>query len=116
MGAVSVLLEITHNLHGHVASGLPKEEREPYIERLNELLDQRESLLSEIPVSFTEEEKRMGLAILQLNEVVQPLLDRQLAEIKRDITLMNQKKTHSAQYANPYAAVSGDGMFFDKKN
>ncbi|MGG1572342.1 hypothetical protein [Fictibacillus sp. NRS-1165] len=116
MGAISVLLEITHNLDGHVKSGLPKEEREPYIERLNELLDQRERLLSEIPVTFTEEEKRMGLTILQLDEMVQPLLDRQLAEIRRDITLMNQKKTSSLQYANPYAAVSGDGMFFDKKN
>lgn len=116
MGAVSSLLEVTHTLHGHVINGLPKEERERYIERLDELLDQRELLMNEIPVAFTEEEHQMGLTILHLNEVFQPMLDRQLSEIKQDITLMNQKKTHSAHYANPYAAVSGDGMFFDKKN
>ncbi|WHY71585.1 hypothetical protein [Fictibacillus enclensis] len=116
MGTISRLLEITQQLSAHVMKGLPKEGREPYIQRVNVLLDQREALLEEIPAHFTEEEKRIGLDILQLNEGFEPELDRQLNEIKRDIMLMNQKKTQSAHYANPYASVSGDGMFFDKKN
>ncbi|MFC0187378.1 flagellar assembly protein FliT [Fictibacillus aquaticus] len=116
MAAVKILLEITKNLHDHVMGGLPAEERELYIEQLDELLQQRQSLISELPDVYSEDELKMGHHILQLNETIDPLLSAQLNEIKQSIALLKKKKQKSAQYANPYQAVSGDGMFFDKKN
>jgi flagellar protein FliT len=116
MSAVKVLLEITKNLFDHVSSGLPKDEREPYIERLNELLDQRQAIMNKLPATYSEEEQRMGQRILKMNETIEPLLGRQFEEIKHNLSLMKKKKEKNVQYANPYQTLSADGMYFDKKN
>jgi flagellar protein FliT len=116
MSAVKILLEITKNLFDHVSSGLPKEEREPYIEQLNELLDQRQAIVDKLPVVYSEEEQRMGQMIVKMNETIEPLLLRQFEEIKHNLSLMKKKKEKNGQYANPYQTLSADGMYFDKKN
>jgi flagellar protein FliT len=115
MSAVKILLEITKNLFDHVSAGLPKEDREPYIERLNELLEQRQAIIDKLPATYTEEEQRMGKTIVKMNETFEPLLARQLEEIKQNISTMKKKKEKNTQYANPYQSLSADGMFFDKK-
>jgi flagellar protein FliT len=116
MSAVKILLEVTKNLFNHVKVGLPKEEREPYIERLNELLDQRQVIMGKLPVTYSEEEQRMGRLIVKMNETIEPLLVRQFEEIKHNLSLMKKKKEKNVQYANPYQTLSADGMYFDKKN
>jgi flagellar protein FliT len=116
MSAVKVLLEITKNLFNHVNSGLPKEEREPYIERLNELLDQRQAIMNTLPATYSEEEQRIGQMILKMNETIEPLLLCQFEEIKHNLSLMKKRKEKNLQYANPYQTLSADGMYFDKKN
>jgi flagellar protein FliT len=115
MSAVKILLEITKNLHDHVSSGLPKEDREPYIERLNELLEQRQVIMDKMPESYSTEEQRMGRMIVKLNDTIEPLLTLQFDQIKQNLTLMKKKKEKNVQYTNPYQSVSSDGMFFDKK-
>jgi flagellar protein FliT len=116
MSGVNILLEITKNLLDHVNKGLPAdEEREPYIERLNELLEQREALIQKLPSTYTEEEQSTGRMIVQMNETIEPLLTAQLEEIRNDLSLMKKKKEKNTQYANPYQSMSADGMFFDKK-
>jgi flagellar protein FliT len=116
MSAVKILLEITKNLFDHVSSGLPKEEREPYIGRLNELLDQRQTIMGKLPATYSEDEQRMGQMIVKMNETIEPLLVRQFEEIKHNLSLMKKKKVRNVQYANPYQTLSADGMYFDKKN
>jgi flagellar protein FliT len=116
MSAVKILLEVTKNMFDHVSGGLPKEEREPYIERLNELLDQRQVIMEKLPVTYSEEEQRIGRLIVKMNETVEPLLVRQFEEIKHNLSLMKKKKEKNVQYANPYQTLSADGMYFDKKN
>ncbi|KZE64247.1 hypothetical protein AWM68_14205 [Fictibacillus phosphorivorans] len=115
MPAVKILLEITKNLYDHVSTGLPKEDREPYIERLNELIDQRQAAIQSLPGIYSEDEQRMGNMIVKMNETIDPLLARQFEEIKHDLSLMKRKKVKNVQYANPYQTLSGDGMYFDKK-
>lgn len=116
MPAVKILLEITKNLYDHVSEGLPKEDREPYIERLNELLDQRQAAIQNLPMMYSEDEQRMGRLIVKMNETIDPLLARQFEEIKHNLSLMKKKKDKNVRYDNPYQAVSADGMYFDKKN
>jgi flagellar protein FliT len=116
MSAVNILLEITKNLFDHVSTGLPKENREPYIERLNELLDQRQTIIDKLPAVYSEEEQQMGKMIVKMNETIDPILTRQLEEIKHNLSLMKKKKEKNTQYANPYQTLSVDGMYFDKKN
>jgi flagellar protein FliT len=116
MSAVKILLEITKNLFDHVSSGLPKEEREPFIERLNELLDQRQAIMDKLSSVYSEEEQRMGKMIVKMNETIEPLLVRQFDEIKHNLSMIKKKKEKNVQYANPYQMLSADGMYFDKKN
>jgi flagellar protein FliT len=116
MSAVKILLEVTKNLFDHVGAGLPKEDREPYIERLNELLDQRQAIMDKLPVVYSGEELRMGQMIVKMNETIDPLLTRQFEEIKYDLSMIKKKKEMNVQYANPYQTLSVDGMYFDKKN
>jgi flagellar protein FliT len=116
MSAVKILLEITKNLFDHVRTGLPKEDREPYIERLNELLDQRQAIIIKLPATYSGEEQRIGQMIVKMNETIDPLLMRQFEEIKHNLSIMKQKKEKNVQYANPYQTLSTDGMYFDKKN
>jgi flagellar protein FliT len=116
MSAVKILLEVTKNLFNHVKVGLPKEDRESYTERLNELLDQRQAIMNKLPTTYSEEEQRMGQMIVKMNEAIEPLLVRQFEEIKHNLSLMKKKKEKNVQYANPYQTLSVDGMYFDKKN
>jgi flagellar protein FliT len=116
MSAVNILLEITKNLFDHVSAGLPKEEREPYIERLNELLDQRQAIMDKLPATHSEDEQRVGQMIVKMNETIEPQLVRQFEEIKHNLSMMKKKKEKNVQYANPYQTLSADGMYFDKKN
>jgi flagellar protein FliT len=116
MSAVKILLKITKNLFDHVSAGLPKENREPYIERLNEFLEQRQVIMNKLPAVYSEEEQQMGKMIVKVNETIDPLLTRQLEEIKHNLSLMKKKKEKNVRYANPYQTLSADGMYFDKKN
>ncbi|MFC7372997.1 hypothetical protein ACFQPF_15260 [Fictibacillus iocasae] len=116
MSMVNILLQVTEKIHAHVTSGLPEEDgREEYIETLNELIVNRQLVIEQLPDLYTEEELKMGMTILHLNEVIDPLLEKHLNSIRNSLSLLNKKKQKSSQYANPYQAVSGDGMFFDKK-
>jgi flagellar protein FliT len=115
MSSVKILLEITKNLFDHVSAGLPIENREPYIERLNEFLEQRQVIMNKLPAVYSEEEQRLGQMIVKMNETIGPLLTRQFEEIKHNLSLMKKKKEKNTQYANPYQSMSADGMYFDKK-
>lgn len=91
-------------------------ERDDKIERVTQLIDQRDELLSEIKPPFTGEEQRLGRATMLLNQKVDHLLKLQKQEIQRDIQEINKKKKSSNKYTNPYESLSVDGMFYDKRN
>jgi flagellar protein FliT len=115
MPVVKILLEITNNLYNHVNAGLPRENREVYIERLNELLESRQIMMDKLPDTYSDEEQRMGKMIVKMNETIELLLLRQFDEVKHNLSLLKKKKAKNNQYAFPYQALSGDGMYFDKK-
>lgn len=91
-------------------------DRDEKINKMNEFLDQRESLMESICPPFSEDEQRIGKQLVQLNQQVNELLKLQKLEIQRDIKDLNVKKNSTNKYANPYENLSTDGMFYDKKN
>ncbi|MFE0504618.1 flagellar protein FliT [Peribacillus butanolivorans] len=91
-------------------------ERDDKIERVTQLIDQRDELLSQIKPPFTGEEQQLGRAIMLLNQQVDYLLKLQKQEIQRDIQEINKKKRSSNKYTNPYESLSVDGVFYDKRN
>ncbi|MFB7639493.1 flagellar protein FliT [Peribacillus butanolivorans] len=91
-------------------------ERDDKIERVTQLIDQRDELLSQIEPPFTGKEQQLGRATMLLNQQVDRLLYLQKLEIKRDIQEINKKKKSSNKYTNPYESLSIDGVFYDKRN
>lgn len=90
-------------------------DRDERIDRIMQLLDQREELLSQIQPPFSDEEIQLGRQSMILNQHLDQLLLLQKQEIQRDIKELNQKKKTSNKYTNPYENLSTDGMFYDKK-
>ena len=115
MSIVEQLLKKTESLHTHLKKGIPDTNRDEYIERISALIDERETLISNLPASYTEHERQLGAQIVSLNKEIDALLKKQANHLKRELDQFNQKKRLSQQYANPYARVTIDGMFLDKK-
>ncbi|MEY9869980.1 flagellar protein FliT [Peribacillus sp. B2I2] len=114
-----MLIQTFHDLTAELLGVLEDRtiaERDDKIERVTQLIDQRDELLSEVKPPFTGEEKQLGRATILLNQKVDHLLKLQKQEIQRDIQEINKKKKSSNKYTNPYESLSVDGMFYDKRN
>ncbi|MDQ0218398.1 flagellar protein FliT [Peribacillus cavernae] len=91
------------------------QERDERVRIVEKLLSQRENLLSTMQPPFSDEEKEFGRQLIELNQKVTILLNREKIDIQKDIKQLSAKKTSTAKYMNSYQALSNDGMFYDKR-
>jgi len=112
---VNSLYRITKELHGILSEPVPQEKREEVIEKVSALIDEREQLIPKLKPPFTEEERKIGAEIVQLNVFIDSKLDRLKKEIQMDIANQKKRKVTTTKYVNPYQSAPSDGMFFDKK-
>lgn len=113
MGAVSQFYELTVELIQILSSA---EERDGKIERVQSLLDQRESLMKKMVPPYTPDEVELGQKLIQLNSRLMQLLQTEKILIQKDIKDLQTKKESNTKYVNPYQNLSTDGMFYDKRN
>lgn len=117
-GVVSVVLDVyglTKQLY-ELAQNLPtSEERDSYITRMEELLEQRQQLLPHIQLPFSAEEQKLGQEIVRMNAVIDGQLPKRKEEVAVDIRKLKQKQEKTNKYANPYENLSFDGTFYDKR-
>ncbi|MCJ7840175.1 hypothetical protein MUB24_04460 [Lederbergia sp. NSJ-179] len=92
------------------------DQREPIIERIEDLLSQRSALFAELRAPYTMEEQKMGKELLALDQEMNAALNHFLKTIQTDMQTLERKKKSAAHYSNPYAATDGlDGMFYDRR-
>ncbi|MCA1026804.1 hypothetical protein LG276_20275 [Cytobacillus kochii] len=116
MTATTDLIVCTRELLLHLNQGLPEHEREAYIKKTDDLLDQRFILMKQVDFQSTEAQK-MKDVLLKQDRAIKQLLDQHQQIIKDDIKRLKVQKVKSKQYANPYEAVGmSDGVFYDKRN
>jgi flagellar protein FliT len=117
VSVVQALYEKTKALHDLVSQGLPSsdDERDAYIENLNKLLEDRQTLIGELSGSYSAGDMAIGQRLVALNQQLEPILEQQLKVIEVDIGNFKRKKAGRNKYTNPYQRVSNDGMFLDKK-
>lgn len=116
MSIVKELYESTLDLYSFLQKwDGNKDGREQYIEKLEHLLNERQSLLEQMKPPFSDEDKLLGAEIAKYDGKINILLNAKLNEIKMDITSLKQKKQQQTKYENPYMASYEDGMFLDKK-
>jgi flagellar protein FliT len=116
MNHVQKCYDVTERLYEVVFSSFEEERREEVIKKIDNLLQNRESLLQGIKSPFTLEEKEMGRKILTWNVQIDQKLIELRNEIKKDMNNVNKKKSTAKKYNNPYESIQSDGFFYDKKN
>lgn len=117
MASIKELFVATKQLFDHVEKPLPKEEREQYLEELEEILNRREQLIATFDgrQPETEDEKKMATLIVQWNKQMNTRLTTYLTMIKKDISSLKKQKDTGKRYENPYQHAPIDGAFIDKK-
>jgi len=116
MNQVQTLHEVTSELYDLVHIPPSSDEREEVIEKVNELLDQREKLLDGMEGPYSDDEKRLGKEILHMNETIQVQVQSLMKQVKMDMANVKKQKTTNQKYTNPYQNLNNfDGMFLDKK-
>nr|WP_251030266.1 flagellar protein FliT [Bacillus sp. ISL-35] len=92
------------------------EDRDGKISRVEDLLDERESLMKEMIPPFSPDEVEVGKKLVQLNTRLMQLLQSEKISIQKDIKSLQAKKESNNKYVNPYDNLSTDGVFYDKRN
>jgi len=113
MEPISLLYEKTKELFQLLQSAPSGEERAGFIEKINSLLEERESLIKNLPKVYNTTDKKIGAEIVSLNKEISLLLDQLFNDIKTDLKNVRNKKSVLNKYANQL--ISGDGMFVDKR-
>jgi flagellar protein FliT len=89
--------------------------RDNKITGVEELLNQRETLIGAIQPPYTPEEMEIGKKLNQLNGKLSQLLMLEKAAVQKNIKDLQNKKESNTKYVNPYQSLSTDGMFYDKR-
>ncbi|MFB4165238.1 flagellar protein [Alteribacillus sp. JSM 102045] len=120
MALVKELFLVTKALHEHVSTTLPKEldERDVYVEKLEDYLQQRAKLLEEMnkQTEFNDAEQKLGRTIVKMNEDIQQRMEASKGELRLGMQQLKKKKESSQRYERPYNGPTVDGVFFDQKN
>jgi flagellar protein FliT len=115
MGDMRTCFHLTQQLFYHVQAKPAKAERDEWIKKLLDLLNEREHVLKNLKPPFTPEEETLGQTIMKWNDVIQQALKGIQAEIKQSIRMIHNKKQNMRKYINPYASLPMDGVFYDKR-
>lgn len=107
-------VEKTKELRSLLEKDTPAQERDEYIDKINQLVKDRELFLTETRdlSSLAENEKT---ELVNLEQEIKHLMLKQKNIIKQDIKTLKLKKQKGNQYANPYENLAADGMFLDKR-
>lgn len=114
MSAVQQCYKITEKLFQLMQQS--NEDRDQLVEAIEQLLNQRQELLSSIRPPFSAEEEALGKRIVEKNFVIDTELKKLREEIQKDRQQLSKKKSSASKYVNPYASMNIDGVFYDKKN
>lgn len=117
--SIDQLLQASANLFKHLGN-IPKgEERDEYIDTINDLLDKRGTIIEDlVKAGFCfDEQNRIHRTLLELDNGIKERLATVMSAVKLDMANLQKTKKSEQQYFNPYSDVRVmDGMYYDKKN
>ncbi|MGE7752370.1 flagellar protein FliT [Lysinibacillus fusiformis] len=119
MQLINQLLQVSANLF-KLLGEIPKgEERNEYIDNINNMLDKRGKILGYlVREGFQfDEQNRIHQTLLDLDKGIKERLAAVMDAVKQDMANLQKTKKSEQQYFNPYSNVRVmDGMYYDKKN
>ena len=112
------LLQISAKLFEHLSTNPKSEDRDLFIEDIQEMLDQRGIIIEDLRAQgFTmDTSNKLHVTLAELDKGIRERLNKVLTVVKSDLKELQNSKKHEQQYANPYANIrTMDGMYYDKK-
>lgn len=112
------LLQLSAKLYKLLETVPKGEQREEFIDEVNELLDERGLVLEALRdenYKFDQANKVHGM-LIDLDKGIRERLDIVMDAVKADMKNLQTAKKNEKQYINPYASVRVmDGKYYDKK-
>lgn len=99
----------------HLIAEYDHTNRDLFIEKLQEMLDEREALLKELTDHFSDSDRELGHQIEGINQRIDQGLQAIKQEIANDMNAFRHRKRTVNRYRNPYSGPTKDGMFLDKR-
>ena len=119
MQLIEQLLQVSANLF-KLLGDIPKgEERDEYIDNINNMLDKRGKIIEGLVHEgfHFDEQNRIHRTLLELDKGIKERLAAVMNAVKQDMANLQKTKKSEEQYYNPYSNVRVmDGMYYDKKN
>lgn len=112
------LLQISAKLYELLASPPKGEDRDDYIEEIDQHLDERGSIVDELrTLGFQmDPSNKTHLLLASLDKGIRERLDQVMLQVKEDMKSIQNAKKNEKQYMNPYSSVrSMDGKYYDSK-
>lgn len=114
---LQVLDSKTDQLLALLSNKLPhEEERDAYIEKVNELLAERDELIKQLQPPFSPDELQLGRIVTEKGKQISPKLSSFQKLMKTEFAKVQQSKKTVRAYEQAYTGVSADGMYYDKRN
>lgn len=119
MNQIQTCLQISARLYQQLADIPKSEARDEYIEKINQLLDERGNVIAQLRTEgfVVDNTNKAHRTLIELDNGIRKRLNLVMADIKNDMKQLQQTKKNEVQYMNPYSNVRVmDGMYYDKKN
>jgi len=91
------------------------QDRDEKIRQINDYLEKRETAMANLVPPYTDEERKLGIRIVELNKQLTALLEREKSSIQQDLKTLFAKKASNQRYVNPYQSLMTGGVFYDKR-
>ncbi|KGR86902.1 flagellar protein FliT [Lysinibacillus boronitolerans] len=119
MQQIDQLLQASANLFKHLGETPKGEDRDEYINTINNMLDKRGMIIKGIMDEgfHFDEQNHIHRTLLELDKGIKKRLADVMDAVKQDMVNLQKTKKSEQQYFNPYSNVRVmDGMYYDKKN
>lgn len=117
MSVVKELYQMTVQLKSLLEQPISAKNRQTVIGQLTNLIEQRGEHMKHMTPPFTDEEKKLGKEMVQLNAKIEQRMQSLFDELKLEMKQVKQQKKSNLSYINPYKNVQTmDGLYLDRKN
>lgn len=116
MSHIERLYTLTVELHHLLSEEITNQNRETAIEKINDLILQREREIEHVKPPFSSSENELGKKVVQLNKEIEIKLENVFSQLKDEMKQMQKQKKSNRSYINPYGPIKTiDGMYVDSK-
>lgn len=116
MNKVQKVYDITASIYQLLYEQDKEMEREQLIEKVNELIDQRQKEVDQLAPPYSDAEMKLGQKTIQFDEAINKKMSALFKNIQQDIKEVQQRKVQNKSYINPYGKLkTTDGMYLDSK-